>query len=124
MPGFINFKVSNARYIVPVDNISMVNVSSATNINIYLNNGSLNPASHQETNQHHNVLLYNEYIRITTASNYAVYVGEALSKLIARVEQGDYNGYAEVEVDGQRFADFDQITAIAAISPTQYDLGG
>tara|TARA_R110002167_G_scaffold88055_2_gene237701 strand:+ start:4955 stop:5314 length:360 start_codon:yes stop_codon:yes gene_type:complete len=116
MPGIVSFINSNNRYIVPTTNISLIKVASTTSVVVYLSNGSINPQSHQETNRHSTKALYNESIVLTTTANYSVYIAEQLGKLI-----GNLNSYAEVEVDGVDYADFNEITAVAYATPTEYD---
>ena len=124
MAGFINFINSNFRYIIPVDSISMIINTSTSSVSVYFKNGKFNSGSYQETNMHATKSLTNEAITITTTSNYSVYVMETLTKLVARVQLGDYNGYAEVGVDRTDYADFNEITGIAVTNPTSYDYNG
>ena len=122
MAGFINFiNGANYRYIVPVDSISMIVNTSASSVSVYFKDGKFSSGSYQETNMHATKTLTNESITLTTTSNYAIYVMETLTKLVARVQLGDYDGYAEVGVDGTDYADFNEITGIALTNPTSYD---
>ena len=125
MAGFINFiNGSTYRYIVPVDSISMITNTSSSSVSVYVKDGKFSSGSYQETNMHATKTLTNESITITTTSGYSVYVAETLTKLIARVQLGDYDGYAEVGVDGTDYADFNEITGIAVTNPTSYDYNG
>ena len=125
MAGFINFiDGSNYRYIVPVDSISMIVNTSSSSVSVYFKNGKFSSGSYQETNMHATKTLTNESITLTTTSSYAIYVMETLTKLVARVQLGDYNGYAEVGVDRTDYADFNEITGIALTNPTSYDYNG
>ena len=125
MAGFINFiNVSNYRYIVPVDSISMIVNTSTSSVSVYFKNGKFSSGSYQETNMHATKTLTNESITLTTTSSYAIYVMETLTKLVARVQLGDYNGYAEVGVDRTDYADFNEITGVALTNPTSYDYNG
>ena len=122
MAGFINFiNGSNYRYIVPVDSISMIVNTSTSSVSVYFKNGKFSSGSYQETNMHATKTLTNESITLTTTSSYAIYVMETLTKLVARVQLGDYNGYAEVGVDRTDYADFNEITGVALTNPTSYD---
>ena len=125
MAGFINFiNGSNYRYIVPVDSISMIVNTSTSSVSVYFKNGKFSSGSYQETNMHATKTLTNESITLTTTSSYAIYVMETLTKLVARVQLGDYNGYAEVGVDRPDYADFNEITGVALTNPTSYDYNG
>ena len=125
MAVFINFiNGSNYRYIVPVDSISMIVNTSTSSVSVYFKNGKFSSGSYQETNMHATKTLTNESITLTTTSSYAIYVMETLTKLVARVQLGDYNGYAEVGVDRTDYADFNEITGVALTNPTSYDYNG
>ena len=121
MSGFINFVNGNYRYIVPIDSISMIINTSTTSVSVYFKNGKFSTGSYQDTNSHSIKTLYNESITLTTTSGYSVYIMETLIKLTAQVQLGDYDGYAEVAIDGTDYADFNEITGIAYANPSVHD---
>lgn len=122
MPGFINFKTGGYRWVVPVDRIALINVSSTSSVVVYLSEGKFSSGSSETTHAHKNRAMYNEAITLTTTNAYSAFVGEQLTQLIAAVSMGDFSGYAEVAIDGVEYADFNEVTGITWTAPTQKDL--